>query len=298
MACPTCGGREYILVSPGVAQCTGSVNRQTGTHPSGAYGATHIPGPCGHRYQVPNPDPKGAPYCGCGMQAVARCLECLTDVCLDHAYRTAEGILCGRHATERQERAAQAAGRILDAADERLRSLVAQVPTALAHKEPELVVMHLMGTDPDYNYGSCLLSRETLEAVSIGDDCPGDGVGCAVTDIATSGGRFFKKRTGLICHTSAWVLQHRGAGSDDLHGRQRSFSTGVEILAITAGGRLASLTVYSLPIGIQPVRSQGLVPPDRFPAYLQGPGNLAGVDSASYLSLISDRIEFLISSGA
>lgn len=93
MACPRCGGAAHVLVSPGLAQCTGTVLVNTGAPPSGAFGPPQIPQPCGQRYQVaPNGPSLG--ICSCGMGAIAVCVTCGAPLCLDHAYRRSGQMHC------------------------------------------------------------------------------------------------------------------------------------------------------------------------------------------------------------
>lgn len=202
MACPTCGGTAYVLVSPGVAMCTGIVIRQTGLHPSGAFGPTTAPIACETRYQVPN---ASAPLCECSMQSVGQCADCGTPICLDHLYRFGGKVLCRSDYEQRRQAAAQAKEQAVQDALERLRNLASKVDPQLIMSAPDVTLEHrVSGGSFDSRVGEFPgLSKSQLEALEVGKTCPDHGAGCVQTEVHYSG-KWFKKKRGATCHMPIW----------------------------------------------------------------------------------------------
>jgi len=98
VACPACGGTQYVAVAPGYVECTSGVVHQ------------HLrferPRPCGRRYHV-GPPTSGSPaaVCGCGTFAIGLCGECGAGVCGDHSVLRTGRRVCAYHEREREEAA-------------------------------------------------------------------------------------------------------------------------------------------------------------------------------------------------
>lgn len=283
MPCPNCGSAGYRLVSPGVAECTGAVMVPTGAHPSGAMGPTHMPAPCGQRYQVANSDPS-VPYCACGMQSVAKCIDCGVPLCLDHAGRVSEGVVCGAHFQARQARAQAAHANAFDAAVVRLTDDLRRFPAEIGSFARELRIEHN-------------IDAEAARGLSQGSPCPTHGARCRVSQIHATG-KWMKKVAGATMEIDAWVLRHRCYVHSDIHsGGGRSVSNGVEITAITAAGDVERVTTYSLPIDGRAIRSRGAGIPHDHPGIrtvFDGEARLAGLSLPAFLDELSDGIESVL----
>ena len=110
--CPSCGGGDRRLISPGFYECTSTVT--DGVVPGNQPGN---PGPaprpleriCGNRYQEGAPMTAAPPQCWCHVFAVGSCASCGQMLCGDHGERDGAGHwVCVAHRVER-EREAQAA---------------------------------------------------------------------------------------------------------------------------------------------------------------------------------------------
>ncbi|MGV1005143.1 MAG: hypothetical protein ACOYEV_10370 [Candidatus Nanopelagicales bacterium] len=103
MACPKCGGILRREVSLGVFTCETEV--LVGVAPGPPLGGTPVYRPCGHTYQdgsVPGY------FCGCGMGAIARCVECSEPMCMQHRQLSGGRVLCGACASRALVAAAEA----------------------------------------------------------------------------------------------------------------------------------------------------------------------------------------------
>lgn len=242
MSCPSCGNGAYQLVAPGVGECTAFLMRPTGAHPSGALGPTQTPVPCGRRYQVPNPM-SDMPPCSepCGMQSLARCVVCQAPLCLDHAVRFSDGVVCPRHAAERNDAAANAeTGALLDA-ETRLRGLMRGFPAAISDRAPELHLEHVLLGD--------------VRGVREGDVCAQHGPPCRAAQVLTRG-RVLKKVYSVHMHMDAWVLRHMCKyGHADLHtGPRRTENAEVDLVVIASTGEIYHDTCYFRPVDLKGIR--------------------------------------------
>lgn len=222
MSCPRCRSTSYQVAAPGVARCNGFIAVATGRHPSGVHGPTDDFMPCGTEYQIPNP--YGTPaYCACGMQAVARCTDCSTDLCLDHRQVLGGRVLCAVHAAEMRSTAAEATNHALEERLYRLRELRSKITPEVVARTGDLVVEHRImrpsqySGDSQFNYGTeqpgiDYLTPEQLSALEVGQPCPKHGVACRVIVIHVAGRRFRKRTTGATYQMPVWLVPPLGIG--------------------------------------------------------------------------------------
>jgi hypothetical protein len=289
MACPRCGATAYTLVGDGVAQCGGGGFLPTGNHPSGVAGPAQQFVACGARYQVPKAN--STTFCDCGMGAVARCVDCSKDLCLDHSHRVQGSIRCAEHARTLQERAQEDAAERLASAWERLELLLEQVPAVVRDLPGEMEIDHRFSSR-SMSDAWFSVSDASMKQLRVGADCPVCGPGCRVVVV---GGR--KQLHGSSARTRAWLLDHR-CRYEHRHLTQSGVgSERVRILVLTGTGDLSFGQMPSDPLGIRPFEDIHRInhrPPLRGPERFESHARTAGVSHPAYIEMLVTRLGWVV----
>jgi hypothetical protein len=288
MSCPTCGGSQYRLIAPGLAECVESLERPTGMHPSGARGPAMQAFACGTRYQVPNTSGLEVPYCACGLQSIGRCTECGLPLCLDHLVRTGSGALCLPHYRTSAADAEKATARARQSAEDRLRGLLRDFAEASRRLRPDFEMQHRQS--------------EGVASALQGSPCPVHGPRCRAATVLEFG-RFKKTVSYADFGMGAWVVGHLcRTVHRDLHSPGTSGYLNADIVGISAVGELFFITYGS---GItMPLREalsvdyhRGTVGPDTTDLSGRLLTSLATIFPGSVqtgMTAVSDRIEAIM----